>query len=268
MDEEARRRESTAAVAGCQRRLDSRLKKSDFYRMSVLAASPSRVSPVVTVPPLESGDCLSAEEFLQRYEAMPEVKKAELIEGVVYMGSPVRIVQHGRPDSVIQTWLGHYAAYTPGTETAPNSTIVFDRDNVPQPDALLRVLPECGGKTELTKDGYLSGPPELIVEVTATSASKDLHVKLRAYRRNRVLEYLVWRTVDAAFDWFVLEREEYVPNQPDAQNVLHSRVFPGLALNLTALLAEDAAAVLAALEQAMHTPEHAGFVARLAGQRK
>jgi Uma2 family endonuclease len=220
------------------------------------------------MPPLENGDYLGAEEFLRRYEAMPEVKKAELIEGVVYMGSPVRIFQHGAPDGIIQTWLGYYAAYTPGTECAPNTTIVFDRDNVPQPDALLRVLPECGGRTELTRDGYLSGPPELIVEIAATSASKDLRVKLQAYRRNRVLEYLVWRTVDEAFDWFLLERDEYVLNRPDAQNVLHSRVFPGLALNLTALLARDAAGMLATLEQAMRAPEHAEFVARLAGQRK
>ena len=29
-------------------------------------------------------------EFERRYEAMPEVKKAELIEGEVYMPSPVR----------------------------------------------------------------------------------------------------------------------------------------------------------------------------------
>jgi len=236
--------------------------------MSVLAASPPRVSPAATVPVLENGDCLNAEEFLQRYEAMPDVKKAELIEGLVYMGSPVQAVRHGEPDSLIQTWLGNYVAHTPGTRSAANTTVVFDRDNVLQPDALLRVLPECGGRTELTQDGYLSDPPELIVEIAATRASKDLHVKLRAYRRNRVLEYLVWRTVDEAFDWFVLEHEEYVLNQPDAQNVIHSRVFPGLALNLTALLARDTGAVLATLEQAMRAPEHAAFVARLAEQKK
>jgi Uma2 family endonuclease len=236
--------------------------------MSALAETLPRDSLAPAVVPLENGDCLGAEEFLRRYEAMPDVKKAELIEGIVYVGSTVRAVQHGLPDSLIQTWLGYYAAFTPGVETATNTTIVFDGDTVPQPDALLRVLPECGGRTELTPDGYLSGPPELIVEIAATSASRDLRVKLRAYRRNGVREYLVWRTVDEAFDWFVLEHDEYVLNQPDAQNVLHSRLFPGLALNLPALLARNAAAVLATLEQALRAPEHAKFTARLAAQRK
>ena len=39
--------------------------------------------------PLEHGDHLTREEFERRYEAMPHVRKAELIEGVVYMPSPV-----------------------------------------------------------------------------------------------------------------------------------------------------------------------------------
>src|SRR5437899_12559284 len=99
------------------------------------------------MPPLENGDRLTAQEFLRRYEAMRHVKKAELIEGIVYMGSPVPYTQHAQPDGIVQTWLGTYAAHTPGTENAPNATIRLDIDNVPQPDALLRILPECGGRS-------------------------------------------------------------------------------------------------------------------------
>ena len=50
--------------------------------------------------PLENGDRLSRLEFERRYQAMPELKKAELIEGRVYMASPVRII-HGQPTSRI-----------------------------------------------------------------------------------------------------------------------------------------------------------------------
>ena len=98
------------------------------------------------LPPLETGDLLSATEFLRRYEEMPDVNKAQLIEGIVYLPSPVR-VDHGRADGFIQTWLGSYAARTPGTEAARNATVRLDPENVPQPDALLRLLPECGGRT-------------------------------------------------------------------------------------------------------------------------
>src|SRR5438445_8327103 len=130
--------------------------------------------------PLESGDLLSAAEFLRRYEAMPAIKKAELIEGIGYMPSPVRLA-HAEPDTLIQSWLGFYAAHTPGARAAANATVRLDADNVPQPDALLRLLPECGGRTHVDPAGYLCGPPELIVEIAAGSAAIDLHGKLRAY---------------------------------------------------------------------------------------
>ena len=141
-------------------------------------------SPRVTVlapPVLQSGDRLTASEFLRRYGAMPEVKKAELINGTVYMASPVRAKLHGIPDNMIQGWLGTYTAYTPGTKAAANSTVRFDAENVPQPDALLMI--ESGGQASIGKDGYIHGAPELVVEVAASSASLDLNDKLAAYRR-------------------------------------------------------------------------------------
>jgi Uma2 family endonuclease len=215
------------------------------------------------VQPLESGDSLGAVEFLRRYEAMPGVKKAELIEGTVYMPSRVRMA-HGASDSLIQGWLGSYAARSPGTQAAANVTVRLDPENVPQPDALLRILPECGGQTRLDSAGYLFGPPELIVEIAASSVAIDLHDKLRAYRRAGVREYLVWRTLDRQFDWFVLDRDDYRPNAPASQGVLRSPHFPGLALALDALLDHDSAKVLDVLQTEMEGSAHAAFVAQLA----
>src|ERR1043166_379500 len=224
------------------------------------AQSPSG-KPVLM--PLENGDCLSAREFLRRYEAMPNLKKAELIEGIVHMGSPVRLTQHAEPDGLIQTWLGTYAARTPGTASASNATDRFDVDNVLQPDALLRLLPECGGRSRVDDEGYLIGPAELVVEVAASSASLDWHRKLRVYRRAGVPEYLIWRTVEQKFDWLLLDEDEYRPNSPDAQGIIHSRVFTGLSLDVAALLAMNTARVLDVLETNLRTPAHSEFVARL-----
>lgn len=207
---------------------------------------PVRTSAGMT-PPLENGDALSAREFLRRYEKMPSVRKAELIEGTVRMPSPVRYTQHAAPDFLIQTWLGTYSAKTPGTQGAANSTIVFDRDNVPQPDALLRFTE--GGGSQVGADGFLQGAPELIVEISASTVSIDTHAKLRMYRRNGVREYLVWRVLDGALDWWLLEGEEYVRNETNAEGMLESRVFPGLKVRPEALLAMDAAAVLAGLAE-------------------
>src|SRR5437868_5273680 len=106
--------------------------------------------------PLENGDSLSAPEFLRRYEAMPHLKKAELIEGIVYIGSPVRYSLHGQPDSLMHLWLSHYAARTPGLEFVANTTTKLDLENVPQPDNLLRIHEECGGQSRVDKTDYLA----------------------------------------------------------------------------------------------------------------
>src|SRR5262249_31920518 len=112
--------------------------------------------------PLEPGDRLTRAEFERRYEAMSEVKNAELIEGVVYMPSPVRYKSHGRPHSDIHGWLFNYSVATPGVELADNATLRLDADNDPQPDLILRINETQGGKSFISEDDYLEGSPELI----------------------------------------------------------------------------------------------------------
>jgi Uma2 family endonuclease len=217
------------------------------------------------VPELCAGDVLTRDEFERRYAAMPDLKKAELIEGVVYMGSPVRYEQHAAPEQALAYWINCYRERTRGLGAAGNSTIRLDLENVPQPDLLLRLPEHAGGRSRVTADGYLEGPPELVIEVAASSASYDLHQKLRAYRRNGVREYLVFRTEDREVDWFVLERGAYVRQQPDANGLLHSRTFPGLALDVVALLRDELTALRAVVDAHVGTPEHAELCARLRG---
>ena len=227
-----------------------------------------REIPPRRIPPLENGAHLTAAEFLRRFQAMPEVKKAELINGVVYMASPVRFDQHGKPDGLIQGWLCNYCIATPGVEHGTNSTIRLNPDDVPQPDGLLRLLPECGGQSRLDEKGYLQGAPELAVEVAASSASHDAREKLAAYRRAGVREYLLWRTEDEAMDWFVLEEDEYRPLPAADDGSLRSRAFPGLWLDPQALLTGDGAKLMAKLQEGLQSAEHAAFAAELQKQIK
>jgi Uma2 family endonuclease len=225
------------------------------------------VRPARPIPPLENGDRLTREEFERRYEAMPDVR-AELVEGVVYMSSPVSHEFHGGPHADLMTWAGVYKASTPGTSAADNTTVRLDLDNEPQPDVLLFVRPDHGGRVALT-DGYVHGAPELVAEVSASTASLDLGMKLNVYRRNQVAEYVVWRVYDDALDWFVLRAGQFVPLAPDpADGLLKSETFPGLWLDPAALLRRDLAAVLAALTRGLATPDHAAFAARLAAARR
>jgi Uma2 family endonuclease len=220
-------------------------------------------TPPQPLPPLESGDRLTREEFERRYEAMPELKKAELIEGVVYVPSPVRLIHHGEPHADLITWLGVYRTFTPHVRVGDNSTVRLDLDNEPQPDGLLMLERALGGQAVIDDDDYVAGAPELAAEVAASSASFDLHDKLRAYRRNGVREYIVWRVLDRVVDWFVLRQSRYDNLARSAAGFYQSEVFPGLWLDPEALVGGDLPRVHQVLQQGLASAEHAAFVTEL-----
>lgn len=225
---------------------------------------PSVNPAVIKLPPLENGDRLTRNEFEHRYHQMPQIKKAELIEGMVYMPSPVRFQSHGKPHAQVMTWLGVYVAATPGVDLADNATVRLDLDNEPQPDALLRLDSNLGGKSWISADDYIEGSPELIVEIAASSAAYDLHDKLRVYRRNGIQEYLVWQIYEQKLDWFSLQEGKYVALEPDSSGIIHSQVFPGLGLDVQALLDRNLAKVLSVLQGGIEAPEHQIFVEGIA----
>jgi Uma2 family endonuclease len=227
-------------------------------------ANPPETTEFVSqeVPALENGDRLTREEFERRYDAMPDLKKAELIEGIVYMGSPVNHERHGKPHFRLIGWLDRYVTATPGVDGGDNSSLRLDLDNMPQPDALLYILPASGGRVRIPADEYMEGAPELIAEVASSSVSYDLHDKLQVYRRNGVNEYLVWRILDRAIDWFVLRGGAYERLSPE-EGICRSATFPGLWLDAAALIRGDRAAVAQALERGLATPEHEAFAAGL-----
>jgi len=194
---------------------------------------------------------------------MPGLKKAELIEGVVYMPSPVSLDRHGRPHFDLITWLGFYKVATPGVIGADNATTRLDLDNEPQPDAVLFIDPAKGGQARISRDDYIEDAPELVAEVASSSASYDLNDKLKAYRRNGVREYIVWRVRDRQIDWFVLKGGKYLRLRLNESGVYRSKIFPGLWLDPTALVRDDNATLYATLQRGLASPEHAAFVARL-----
>jgi Uma2 family endonuclease len=219
------------------------------------------------VPLLQEGDHLTVDEFLRRYDAMPHIKKAELIEGVVHMPSPVRIEVHAEQQLDLMTWLGYYRAQTPGVQGGDNATVRLPLGrNVPQPDGCLRVRPGYGGQSTTSADGYVAGAPEWVGEVSASSASYDLHEKLQAYQRNGVQEYVVWCVLDHSIDWFVLRGDVFRKLQ-HRHGVFKSKVFPGLWLDAIAMLQGDMVKVLKVLQKGLKSDGHRRLVARLAKQK-
>ncbi len=215
------------------------------------------------IPPLESGDRLTLPEFERRYNAMPNLKKAELIEGVVYVSSPLRFEPHAEPHANLMIWLGNYKVATPGVRLGDNPTVRLDLDNEPQPDAILLIDTACGGQSHLGGDGYVEGAPELVAEVAASSATKDLYDKKRAYRRNGILEYIVWQVFEQTVSWFSLQDGEYVTLTPNASGIIQSQIFPGLWLDVSALVSDNMQQVLAVLQTGLNSAEHQTFVEQL-----
>lgn len=228
---------------------------------------PLEIPTLGHVPPLQTGDHLTRAEFERRYKASPTHLKAELIEGIVYIMAPVTESGHARPHLRFGTWLGTYEAYTPGTIAGDNGSIRMDLDNMPQPDAYLRIDFDYGGQSKLGEDKYVEGAPDLIAEIAASSVSYDLHEKLRVYRRNGVREYVVWRVWDRAVDWFRMIDGQFVPQSLDDQGWHKSTTYPGLWLDAGALLAGNQRRVLEVVQAGIASAEHAEFVARLEQRR-
>jgi Uma2 family endonuclease len=218
------------------------------------------------IPPLENGDRLNRYEFEKRSENISQSRKVELIDGVVYMAAALRYQGHGLPHSQMMTWLGVYAANTPGIELADNATVRLDLENAPQPDILLRIKSEFGGQSRISEDDYVEGAPELIVEIAASSASYDLYDKLRVYRRHGVKEYIIWQVYEQKIDWFCLKEGEYIKLQADNFGLIESNNFPGLVLSIKEMLNLNLGKVLAILNQNINTERHHNFIERLQGK--
>jgi hypothetical protein len=230
----------------------------------IMATAPTSASPPPEVPELHTGDRMTREEFHRVYEQMPPGFKAELIGGIVYVGSPLRL-GHGKGHVLWSTLYGFYVSRTPGVEAADNTTLLLGDDAEPQPDLFLRILPEFGGQSRTTEDDYVLGAPEQASEVALSSRSIDLHAKREDYARHGVLEYLVLCLKDRQLRWFDLRADQEL--QPDADGIFRIRTFPGLWFHGEALAGNDYQRSIATLDQGLATPEHAEFVQRLATNR-
>ena len=222
------------------------------------------MSTAISVPPaLRTGEQLTLQEFMHRWDSEPDLKKAELIEGVVYAASPVSN-EHSTADALVITWLRLYAASTKGTSSGSNGTWLM-LQSAPQPDTHLRLLPECGGQSRV-EGSYCAGAPELAVEVCQTNALYDLGPKLRLYQRAGVHEYLTFILQSKEIIWRSLVNGRYKPIVSDADGLLRSRVFPGLWLDPEAALGDDGARVFAVLQEGLASPEHQEFAQSLRRQ--
>lgn len=190
------------------------------------------------VPQLLNGDHLTVPEFERRYEAAQEDQRAELIEGIVVMSPPISC-DHGKANSLFDRLLGHYAAATPHTAVAVNTSVRMDGENEDQPDVMLWIETGSMSRMRMGASGLLEGRPELAVEIALSSRSYDLHEKKAVYQRNQVPEYFVWEVMDARLQWFLLEKGEYVLSKERADGLHCSRIFPGLWLNFRALVSGD-----------------------------
>ncbi len=226
-----------------------------------------RTQPKTLLKPLVAGQRLSQPTFHRRYEAMPPETRAELVGGVVYMPSPMSW-DHGKESRIVSGWLDRYERFTPGVEGGDGPTVKLDGKGEPQPDHLLLIATDAGGKCGLDEDGYLTGAPELIVEVARSSREFDLNAKKNDYQRAGVLEYVVVELDPNCIHWFVRRGDHFEDLLAGPDGIYRSEVFPGLWLDAAAIFARDHDRRDEVLERGLASPEHAAFVAKLAAARE
>jgi Uma2 family endonuclease len=228
----------------------------------------SRTAPRITRQDsrlLENGDRLAQPEFHRLYSEYPEDRTFELIGGVVYMASPLRR-SHALYHIELSLALGLYQSETPGTELLDNPTIVLGEESEPQPDLALRVLTECRGRSRVTDEDYVQGPPELIAEVSSSMRAIDLHQKRADYEQAGVCEYLVLCVHEKELRWFDFRRRRTI--RADAEGIYRSRVLPGLWLDGPALLERHRPAVTSTVRRGLDAPTRTAFVKRLSRRGK
>jgi len=221
----------------------------------------------IAEPPnaLVEGQRLDQPTFHWLYEAMPPGTRAELINGVVRMPSPVGPA-HGRTHFPTIAWLSYYVENTPGLEGLDNTSTAMGQKSEPQPDVMLRILSEYRGRTQADQQ-LVRGVPELLGEIAHTSRYTDLGPKLEDYERAGVLEYIVVALEPDQVFWFVLRDGHFMDLPPGPDGIHRSEVFPGLWLEPKALFAGDTRRLRAVVDLGLTTPEHAEFVERLARAR-
>jgi Uma2 family endonuclease len=213
--------------------------------------------------PLRNGEHLSRAEFERRWEATPDLRHAELIEGIVFMTPPIS-ASHSAAHERLHHWLGVYARHTPGVRALISPSLRLDLRNEFQPDSVLRLDHPSRGRSRVAADGLLEGAPELVVEIALSSADYDAHEKRDVYERQGVQEYLLWLVREARCLWWALQNGVYTPLPSRAKGVTRSQVFPGLWLDLRALVAGDERRVASVLTRGLNSAEHAAFVRQLA----
>jgi Uma2 family endonuclease len=222
-------------------------------------------TPKDSLPLLANGDRMSQAEFHRRYQEYPEDVKFELVGGTVYMASPLR-----HPHSTYHqkfNWVFlHYEEGTPGVEACDNVTVILGEESEPQPDTTLRILAECGGQSRVNADQYVAGAPELLAEVAHSTRAIAMNQKREDYERTGVLEYLVLCIEEQELRWFHFPSgREITPNR---QGISRSLVFPGLWIDVQALLQQNKARLREAVQQGMARRAHAAFVRRLEAARR
>ena len=239
---------------------------------------PAHLTREEAVEMLENGNRLTQPVFHAAYERTPERFTAELIGGIVHVASPLSR-RHGLPHLKFSAILDLYQDETPGTEAADNTSTILTNTGEVQPDLYLRVRRDHGGRTTTfsTENGevlrsdddgnYVSGGPEFVLEVSASSLAVDTSTKLREYLAGGVQEYVVADIRRRVLRHYDLASGSDASLAAPVDGVLRSRAMPGLWLDGPALFARNGRAARRTLDDGLATPEHAAFVAQLAAAR-
>jgi Uma2 family endonuclease len=211
---------------------------------------------------MHNGDKMSQREFSKIYSKLPEPYKAELVAGIVYEPPPPTLL-HSVGDLDLSALLRYYTAYTPGTQSGHDCSVILSDEDQVQPDSFLRVLPELGGQSANWRR-KIKGAPELVAEVSFSSRSIDLHIKKERYAKFGVKEYIIFCVEPSLIQGLNLASGEMLPM--DENGVIRSEIFPGLWIDARSLSTGDYKSAFETLSLGLQSSQHKAFVDLLASR--
>jgi Uma2 family endonuclease len=224
-------------------------------------------SPAVTEPFLYDGQRLDQPTFHELYLKTSERFRAELIDGVVHLRNGRVSSRHGQSHSALIGFLFQFSLDTPGTRAMGRVTVIFGPKSELEPDIMLLIGRDSGGRMQTNPEGILVGTAELVIEIGDDTLEIDLNAKKADYERAGANEYLVLDVPNRRFRWFVNRGGRFETLPRDEDGLYRSPTFPGLWLDPEAFLRDDGLAVMATLRRGLESPQHADFVERLRQNR-
>ena len=195
-----------------------------------------------------AADLVTVEQF---YWLVSDDRKADLIDGVIYVAPPDSLRANQLTAFVLRLFQGFVEGCAIGGHVFfCRYAFRLSEFSAPEPDVAY-VRPERVG---LVEEGGMRGGPDVAVEVVSReSRHRDYDLKRRLYEEASVPEYWMIDPIQQRVEFLVLEEGRYQLAALEENRLFRSRALPGFWIDVDWLLADPHPPATRCLEDILGT---------------